>query len=234
MKEDGRFIPPGPGRAAAFARRGGFGKSSLLAAGSGLLGACAALYIFRDRFYSGLVGAFRLGIDNAINNPSSPVDSIAISAESFFQLLIPVSISIFAAAFFGAVLPAMAARRGKGATAVPLPKIPQARLTTAAVRLFGAGLFVAGSLLAVRQTRLDVLSPTGWIGEIGALCLRVLAVLGSVLVLVGMAEILILRHQIFQALFLNRSEARREIRGQQGSREAASRSRRRAQQETSQ
>lgn len=123
-------------------------------------------------------------------------------------------------------MPVLFARRGKGATAVLLPKMPRARFSIGAVRFFGAVVFVAAFLLAVREIKLDTSSPLGFLSGFKELALRFVGVLGLVMVLTGAAEVLILRHSAFRALFLNRSEYQRELRNQEGARDLSEKGRR--------
>jgi flagellar biosynthesis protein FlhB len=233
MNEDGRFIPPGPGRSAAFARQGGFGKSSLSGLGWGLLCASLVLYILKDSLALGWINLFRAGIDNAATRALSPIDSIRVFFSAALELLWPISAAAATGMFAGALVPAFAARRGKGTTSAALPKIPRAGFSVFAIRLFCAGVFIVSLLFIVRRTNIDSLGPWGWLDFSGRLFLRTLAVLGLIFVLAGAAETLILRRLIFHALFLNRSEARREARALKGSRETASKGRRRLRREIS-
>lgn len=222
MSEDGRFIPPGPGRSAAFARQGGFGKSSLSGPGWGIVCAALVLYIFKDSFALGWANLFYAGVENAATRTLSPVESIHVFFSAALGLFLPILGAAAAGVFTGALVPALAARRDKGTTSVPLPKMPRARFSVFAIRLFCAGIFIVSLALVVRHTEIDPTGPKGWIVASGRFFLSALAVLGLTLVLAGTAETLILRRMIFHALFLNRSEARREARAQEGNRKTAS------------
>jgi flagellar biosynthesis protein FlhB len=214
--DEGRFIPPGSGRTAAFARQGGFAKSPLLSSGVGLLVVCAVFFVLKNHFFSELIESFRTGIENAAAKKISADAAGRESAAAFLHSIAPILLSL--ALGTGAVVIVLVSifRRGKGSTATPLPKMPSARLAIGVIRIFAASVFLVSALLAVRRTTVDFANPTSWIVCIGSLFFRVSATLGGILVLAGCAEVLVLRHRIFRALFLNRQEAGREMRAETG------------------
>ena len=222
MNEDGRFIPPGPGRLAAFARRGGFGTSSLLSAGAGMLSAALVLYLYRHTIYAGITALFQKGLVRAADGALSLSTISALVFEPLRRLTLPVLLAAATGIAVGALLPAWAARRHKGNTAVPLPKMPGARIGILVIRGFGAALFLTIAALIGRNAASsfhpNASSP---IAVSGLVLLRLLVAVGAVSLLTGAAERLLLSHRIYHALFLDRSEHRREMRAQQGSRDAA-------------
>ena len=221
MKEDGRFIPPGLGRIAAFARRGGFGTSPLLSAGAGMLSAALVLYFCKAAFHDGLTGLFREGLNQAAAGGtvlSAVSERIALP---LVRLTLPVLLAAGTGTAVGAFLPAWAARRHKGDTAVPLPKMPRAGFGVLVIRVFGAALFLLTIILIARDTASSLGAHATPVAALGVLLFRILVALGAVSLLTGAAERMLLSHFIYHALFLDRSEHRREMRAEQGSRDAS-------------
>jgi flagellar biosynthesis protein FlhB len=218
MHDDGRYIPPGSGRRAAFAQKGGFPKSSLLSAGVAILVMSAVFFLFKNYFLSGLTDAFRVGLENAAVKKTSADIAVNGAAAAALHWIAPVLLSAAGGLCAVVILSTLVSGKGKGSTAVPLPKMPTARLPIAVIRIFAAVVFVASALCAIRGTTIDGANPAAWIEGIAMLFFRVSAALGGILILAGGAEVLAMRHQIFRALFLNRSEAGREMRAETGNR----------------
>ncbi len=213
MHDDGRFIPPGPGRQAAFAKRGGFPKSPLLSLGCSISIVCAFFFFWKNHFLFGLKDGFRAGIENATVKKAAVDVAVRDALLEGADWIIPVLFAALIGFTAVALISAAISRKNKGTTANPLPEVPKARLPIAMIRLFAASVFVVSALLVVRRTLLDV-SISGAIAPIAGIwtaLFRVLAILGLVLLLAGAAEVLVLRHQIYRSLFLNLSEGRREL-----------------------
>jgi len=217
MNEDGRFIPPGPARTAAFSHAGGFGKSRLFTVGCGLLSGATVAYFLKSQIRVGLENCFRSGMDNTLLH-RLPTEVFGEFLQSAGVVLSPLAASTAVGLMCGALLPALAARRGKGVTVVPLPKMPRAAVSIGALRVFGAVVFGLAFLLSVRGIQFETGSLSGWIDAFGALTWRFVALLGGMLMFVGAAEVLLLRYLSYRALFLTQSEFRRELRNQEGAR----------------
>ncbi len=225
MNEDGRFIPPGPGRIAAFARRGGHPEAygALLGSGIGLLIAAALLYVLQDRAEEGVVALFRVGLDETRTGWIAPATVAERVLLPLFFFTAPVLFAVAAGIFFAAVLPAVASRRGRAVTAVPLPPLPKLRLTRFAVRSLGAAIAVFAALLIARKAFRAMDSGESPLESMGRALMQLTAATGAVLAALGAVERILIRHGIYRALFLNRSEHRRELRAQEGNREATAR-----------
>ena len=225
MNEDGRFIPPGPGRIAAFARRGGHPEaySALLGSGIGLLIAAAVLYVLRGRAEEGLVALFRVGLDGTRAGWTAPETVAERVLLPLVYFTAPVLLAAAAGLFFAAVLPALAARRGSAVTAVPLPTLPKLRFTRFVLRGLGAAIAVSAALLIARRAFRAMDSGEAPLEAMGSALLQLTAATGAALAALGTVERLLIRHGIYRALFLNRSEHRRELRAQEGNREATAR-----------
>ncbi len=229
MQEDGRFIPPGPGRVFAFSRNGGFGRSRLLAGGLGMLGAAAVLSLSGTTLLESMQRLVANGLIRA-GSAVSPGDAVALCLGEAAALVGPIGLAAAVGTLSGALIPALIARRGKGTTAVPLPSPPAARFAVFAVRLFGALVLIAATALIFREAGLNWTRGAGaavWLDALAHVGLKLLIALGLVSVLTGAAELLLLRHAMWRALFLNRSEHRRELRASEGARDIAARGRRR-------
>jgi flagellar biosynthesis protein FlhB len=232
MHDDGRFIPPGSGRTAAFAQKGGFPKSPLLSSGVAISAMCAVFYLLKHFFLSGFIDSFRVGVEDAVVRKMSAAGAFEESIKRVLLGTAPILFAAMCGISAVVLISTILTRKGRGATAVPLPKMPGAILPITGIRVFAAIVFVFSALLVARSTTTDVSSPNAWIEGIFALFFRVSAALGGILIFAGGAEVLIQRHQIYRALFLTRSEARRELRAETGNREplkkAGQRARRKA------
>jgi flagellar biosynthesis protein FlhB len=227
MTENGRFIPPHPGREAAAAQKGLFPRSRMLVVGFSLLATSAALFGFQSRVGQGFVSLFEKGLAEAIHRHLPLGNALSCAASEVLLPFLCLCLAPFIGATLGAWVPVLIFRKTRGSTAVPLPKIDGGKWETAIFRLFGALVFCLVALYIVRDFRLVRISPGGVISAVGILLLRLLTALGGILTLVGIGELLIMRVAIFHGLFLNRSEARQEHRALRGSPEMVRRERRR-------
>lgn len=201
-----------------------------------MLSSGAALALFGEGLGATVLSLARKGVANATARPVGAGAELCGALLEAARALFPLFAAILAAALIGAVLPAALAKRKRGRTAVPLPPAPKARLATAVIYLFGAGVVALSSIYILRGS---AGAASGLLrGDLGAsesifrsLC-KALAAGGAVMLLVGLAEISLLRTEIWKALHLDSREARRELRAagqdQATKREGARRARRQA------
>jgi hypothetical protein len=173
----------------------------------------------------------RSSLGAVFTRPEPTLELVQTAKSVFFQTL-PFLTTVLAAGLLGALVPAMVARKNRGRTAVPLPKFPKNRIALTLLRTSGAVLF---TLLAFYIFRRRVGAVWHLLqGDYNAandlfiaFC-ELLTAGGAVLVLLGMAEIAIIRHSVWRTLFLDRMEARRENRDAGGDSATKSKHKRRA------
>jgi flagellar biosynthesis protein FlhB len=231
MSHSDRTIPPGQGRVAAAARAGMFARSGAIVSGLVLLVSAAMLAFTGDRAGAYLQDLAQGGLDSVFMRPDSAREAVLTVSSAFFQSL-PFLATVFVAGLLGALVPAMVARKNRGRTAVPLPKFPKNRFALTLLHLAGAILFTLLAVLVFRR-RAGAVWPlmqgdfSATSGLLSAFC-ELLTAGGAILLLVGMAEIAIIRHSVWRTLFLDSMEAKREHRDAGGNNAAKSKSRKRA------
>lgn len=218
MTENGRFIPPRSGRLAWAARKGFFPHSRSLVAGMACLAGAAAAYAGQGAIEGGFQTLFSGGLHSAVQRDLGPVEASLHAGRAVIPMVLAGVIAPFLGALLGAWIPVVLFRRGKGQTAVPLPRMPSSRIEIAAIRFLGSMVFVLAVLHIVRAVPSVGNAPDGGIRVLGHLIMEIVFLLGGILTVVGAAEVLCLRVSLFRALFLNRQEARREARATDGNR----------------
>jgi flagellar biosynthesis protein FlhB len=208
-----------------------FARSGAIVSGLVLLAAAGMLALTGDRAGVYLQNLVHRSLETIFIESEPTLEIVQTARSAFFQIL-PFLTTVFAAGLLGALVPAIVARKNRGRTAVPLPKFPKNRIALTAIRTAGATLFTllalyifreqVGSVWRVLQGDLSA------INELFVALCQLLAGGGAVLVLLGMAEIAIIRHGVWRTLFLNKMEAKRESREAGGDSEVKSRQRRRA------
>jgi hypothetical protein len=163
--------------------------------------------------------------------PEPTLELVQTVRSAFFQTL-PFLTTVFAAGLLGALVPAMVARKNRGRTAVPLPKFPKNRIALTLIHTAGAVLFTLLAFFIFRR-RIGsvwhlVQGDHSALNELFIAFCELLTAGGAVLVLLGMAEIAIVRHSVWRTLFLDRMEAKRESRDAGGDSAVKSKHRRRA------
>ena len=216
MSSDHRPISPGPGRTAAAARAGLFPRSDAIPGGLSLLALAGISWLFFDRF----AAAFHTLLEKGIRCAGFMRDDLKTSVLGYLgelgYLLLPILPIVFVSALLGAGIPALMARKGRGHTASPLPKAPTGRLQIAAVRLFGAALFVLIAVYIVNRSDAAPTDAAHILTTILTLGCRIVAALGGVMLLIGLIELALMRHLIYRSLHLDMIEARRELRAVEG------------------
>ena len=228
MTENGRFLPPSERRVAAAAGQGVFPRSRSLVAGACCLALAGVGFGFRDAVGDGFLTLFARGIGTTVRRDVSLVDAFLQTAKTAMPLGIALVVAPLFAAILTAVLPALYYRRRHGRTAVPVPPVRGGRLEMTMLRVFGVAVFIASTAYIVRGARISCLDPVTAARSLSILLLKILAVLGGVLILVGGAALLIRRGAILNALKLNRQEAQRERIMTEGNKTLVSTARRRA------
>ena len=190
-----------------------------------LAGAVAA-YAGHGAIEGALQTLFLGGFHTAVQRDLEPIEAILRAARAVVPMLIVGVIAPFLGALLGAWLPAVLFRRGKGQTAVPLPRMPSSRAAITAIRSFGTIVFISAVLCIVRTAPGVGDAADGGVRMLGCLTLKIVFLLGGILTVVGVGEVICLRVSLFRALFLNRQEARREARATDGNRAVAGKRRR--------
>lgn len=231
MSHSDRTVPPGQGRIAAAARAGMFARSGAIISGLVFLVSAGFLAITGDRAGAYLQHLAQSGLDSVFMRPD-PEREVVLAVSSAFFLSLPFLITVFAAGLLGALVPTIVARKNRGRTAVPLPKFPKNRFTRTLLHLAGAILFTLLAALVFRR-RTGAVWPLVQgdftaANELLVACCELLTAGGAILLLMGMAEIAIIRHSVWRTLFLDSMEAKREHRDAGGDNAVKSKSRRRA------
>ncbi len=216
MADTERPIPPSSGRIAAAAKAGVFPTSNLLPSGISLLLTAALGWLFAEPVLRGANVLMTLSVERAVSPGGAPVSSLESAAAGVLGPVLLFFALLFTGAFAGAGVPALIARRRAGRTAVPLPQIPAGTLPLGMLRLFGAGLFLLIALAVVRSAAVNVQATPSVLLSGGRAVCQLTAVLGGILILLGLIEWTLRRHLIFRALHLNTAEARRESRAHEG------------------
>ncbi|MCP4604134.1 MAG: hypothetical protein GY847_27035 [Proteobacteria bacterium] len=220
MSSSDRTIPPGRGRIAKAARAGMFPRSSAIAGGLALLASAAVLALFAEQAGHSFMGLVEQGLDYAVASRPEPGLALNELIKTGVWLILPLILAAFVGGLAGAVVPAVIARRHRGRTAVPLPRAPKERVAFTVLHVFAVFLVILFAAHILRShmgavTRLIRNDPGSQVELIYALS-KLLAAGGAVMLLMGLAEIALLRHSLWRALHINSLEARREERAAGG------------------
>lgn len=217
MADTERPIPPSSGRIAAAARAGLFPASSLLASGMSLF-LCAGMgWLLAEPVLREAKALMSSSLQQAVSSGGVPATPSLVSAAAgvVVPMLLLLAV-VFTGALVGAGIPALIARRRTGRTAVPLPKAPSGTLQMGVVRLLGAAVFVLIAVAALRGAVSDLRTDHHvLLAAVRTIC-QLTAVLGAILILLGLVEWTLRRHLILRALRLDTAEARRERRADEG------------------
>jgi flagellar biosynthesis protein FlhB len=208
-----------------------FARSEAIVSGLVLLVSAGILAFTGDRVGAYLQDLAQGSLDSVFIRPDPAREVVLTVRNAFFQTL-PFFVAVFALGLLGALVPALVARKNRGRTAVPLPKFPKNRFALTLLHIAGAILFVLLALLVFRH-RAGAVWPLlqgnfDGVSELFVAFCELLTAGGAILVLVGMAEIAIIRHSVWRTLFLDPMEAKRENRDAGGDNAVKSKSRRRA------
>jgi type III secretory pathway component EscU len=219
-EEPGGGIPPSASRLAAAARRGRFPRSRLLVTGLSLL-AAAAVFPAIGRFAaSRLAEALRDGLGRALPSLADPGAALADATTLALGIALLLLAAPAAVSLIASLAPALRARRARGNTTVELPPERAGESSPAAPRLAALVLALPVVLWILGRHRE---LPASWMaGEpglaaaLGGAIAELLAGVGLLCALAGLAELALGRSRIRSALSLSRSEAARERRSGRG------------------
>jgi hypothetical protein len=184
------------------------------------MAAAASLAFFGERAAAGARALVAGGLRAAVSR-AEPAVAIASVLRPGLELIALVVVPAALAAVAFAVIPAVAARRRGGGTAVPLPRPRPPRAILGAIGAACALATLAVLALVWRRHagvpwRLAAGEP-GAGGELWSLLVELIAASGALAAIFGLAGLAASRHARWQALHLTPSEARREERAGAGS-----------------
>jgi flagellar biosynthesis protein FlhB len=208
-------LSPGEGRIAAAYRAGRFPASDLLSTGVVLLLLAAALYCLAGQTVSALVELFHRGLLDVLRRPRE-IDAAMTSLSTLVRVTLPFSGLVLFVSALSTVLPALAARRRRGRTAIPLPPQKNARFSRFALRLLGAVVFISIAISIIKGLPLGGANALEALTVLGTGLCQTIAAAGGVMVLVGAGELVLMRHIVWRTLFLDTAEQRREQRAREG------------------
>jgi flagellar biosynthesis protein FlhB len=219
MADDGRNVQPSPARVAAAAQGGLFARSRLLVTGATLVVAGTVGGLVANTIGARLRLLLDQGLAQAVQLRGDPAQALSAGIASGLAILLPLLIAIALVAALVSAAPALAARQGRGSTAVRLPRRSR-RYSSGVLAALGVSLFAIVALLIVRSYGGSaVLMASGaavdasWIGE---LVLALVAAAGGIMVLAGVADLALDRARLLRDLRLTSSESQREQRAARG------------------
>lgn len=232
MPETERTIAPKKGRIAQAAREGLFAHSTALVPGAALLTGGLLLGMGGPDSIAYLLGFFEKGIANAAYGRDLPRTVSAAIPFDLGRLMFQTLLILFVVSAATGIGPALWARRHRGHTAVPLPKIPKPLMTLTLIRTLSGAVFLLLCLKILRDTSFEGDIQTslvaGWLTLLCRVLQKIFLSGGAVLLLAALTEIVVLRTQILGALRLSPTESRREARATDGDPAVRSETRRRA------
>lgn len=220
METGGRVIPPSHERTAAAAREGLFAGSRILTGGLVLIVGAAMFGSMKEWMSQASVKLVREGLFDAVTLRPDPIAALYSCLGRGAVLLLPVAAALFTVASAGAVIPALMVRRGKGRTAISIPKEKPARISSFVLAATGVAVF---TLLSVKIIGSHGFSFTGVGSSFADLPFSLIAAAGVVMCLMGMIDLALRRARIWRSLHLTKSEAAKEERASFGDRAARSR-----------
>ncbi|MDD5306892.1 MAG: hypothetical protein PHU25_06175 [Deltaproteobacteria bacterium] len=220
MDDCGRTIPPSRERLAAAARAGWPTGSGLFVSGLVLMAAAASLAFFGERAAAEAKALVAGGLRSAVSR-ADPAEAAAESLRSGLSILALLAGPAVLAGIAFAVIPAVSARRGRGRTAVALPRPRPPRLILGTIGAACAlAMLTTVALVWRRHAGVPWRFAAGEPGagaELWSFFVELTAASGAIAALFGLAALAVGRHARWRALHLTPSEAKREERASAGS-----------------
>jgi hypothetical protein len=191
----------------------------LLVTGCVLVAAGAVGYLMGEQLAAALGALVEDGLSDAVLLRSDPGAALAAGLGRGLILILPLLAVPAAAGLTAALVPAIAARRGGGETAVPIPRRAR-RFSRGVLTLVALAVFALAALAILRghgdliaRSIAGASSGMAWVGELVA---SLVLVAGATTLLAGVADLALDRARLLGELALRPADALREERAASG------------------